>query len=159
MIMKFTQKRLKEILYYAPDTGIFIWLVRTACRVHIGDTAGSINDGGYIKISICDVKYQAHRLAWLYMTGEWPEYQIDHRNGIRNDNRWKNLREATHSINTQNLHKARSDNKIGLLGVSRSGKKFIALIQINKKQIYLGTYLTQELAHSAYLKAKRELHA
>ncbi|SRR5229473_5448021 len=152
-----TQERLKELLHYNPETGIFIWLVRIAYRIRIGDIAG-YNSEGCIKIMINGDNYYAHRLAWRYMTGEWPSALIDHCNTIRNDNRWKNLREATYAINNQNQRKAHKNNNTGLLGVRRSGKFFQAEIKLHKKSHYLGTFTTPELAYEAYLKAKRDLH-
>src|SRR5712692_928690 len=123
------------------------------------DIAGYRDGDGYLRIGICGGQYRAHRLAWLYMTGKWPIDQIDHKNAVKNDNRWKNLREATCAINNQNKRKALRNNRTGFLGVSRNGKGFIAQIKINEKRRNLGTYPTPELAHEAYLKAKRELHA
>jgi hypothetical protein len=96
------------------------------------------------------------------MTGAWPLFEIDHRNGIGTDNRWKNLRDGTRSFNIQNQRRARSDNKTGFLGVHRSGKKerkgFVAKIQLDGKQRYLGVFSTAEAAHAAYLAAKRRIH-
>jgi hypothetical protein len=155
----FTQQRLKELFHYDPDTGVFIRLVRTSNRIKVGDIAGSLDNHGHLVISVFDSKYLAHRLAWLYMTGEWPTNQIDHKNTIRDDNRWENLREATHSINTQNLRKPHCDNKTGFLGVTQGRKGFRATIGLGKKDYHLGTFQTAELAHEAYLKAKRKLHA
>ncbi len=159
MSITLTQARLKELLHYDPETGVFTWLVRTSTCIRVGDIAGYRDGDGYLRIGICGGQYRAHRLAWLYMTGKWPIDQIDHKNAVKNDNRWKNLREATCAINNQNKRKALRNNRTGFLGVSRNGKGFIAQIKINEKRRNLGTYPTPELAHEAYLKAKRELHA
>ena len=156
--MILTQERLKEVLHYNQKTGIFTWRARIARCIHIGGIAGSNAGRGYWQIAIFGVCYPAHRLAWFYMTGKWPEADIDHENHIRNDNRWENLRNGSRSFNMQNQRKAHSDNSIGFLGVSRNGKGFIAKIVLNYKKYRLGTYSTPELAHQAYLKAKREMH-
>jgi hypothetical protein len=92
------------------------------------------------------------------MTGRWPQFEIDHRNGIHDDNRWENLRDGTKSYNLQNQRKAHRNNKIGLLGVGKKRDGFQARIHLNGKTRYLGSFPTPELAYAAYLEAKRELH-
>ena len=158
--MILTQERLKELLHYDPNTGNFIWLVRTSNRFCVGDVAGSLSNKGYKYTQIDGCKYRASRLAWFYMTGEWPKDQVDHFNTIRNDDRWCNLREATNRINAQNKRKAQNNNKTGFLGVSPAHdyKGFIAQITFNGEVQYLGTFDTPELAHKAYLDAKRVMH-
>jgi len=91
-----TQKELKELLHYNPDTGIFTRLIKTASSVQIGDVAGCKHKAnGYIIINVLGIPYRAHRLAWLYMTGRWPKHQVDHDDHIRHNNKWSNLFEAT----------------------------------------------------------------
>jgi hypothetical protein len=153
-----SQKKLKQLLSYDPDTGIFTWLVRAAICISVGDVAGSLHNK-YWRIKIGDHQYLAHRLAWLYMTGTWPSDQIDHINGLQNDNRWSNLREATGLLNTQNQRRARRNNQTGYLGVSPKGKKFRAAIGVLGKKIRLGEFDTPQAAYQAYLVAKRKLHA
>jgi hypothetical protein len=156
-----TQEYLKSILSYDPETGVFVRKIKTTNSVKIGDMAGYITPYGYISISINRKRQQAHRLAWFYIYGEFPKYDIDHINGIRHDNRIENLRLATRSENMQNLKKAKSDNKsTGLLGTfldKRDGRIY-ARIKINKNLIHLGCFETKEEAHEAYLTAKRECH-
>jgi hypothetical protein len=144
-----TPARLKEVLSYDPATGHFIWLI-TRGRCRCGATAGVESDG-YILIGIDGAKYQAHHLAWLYMTGEWAPGLLDHENTIRSDNRWDNIRQATRSQNNANCA-VRSHSKTGLKGVQRhrSGR-FVAKIQIKRKQVYLGIFDTPEEAHAVYL--------
>jgi hypothetical protein len=156
--MILTQERLRELLHYNPDTGIFTRLVRTSQNMRVGDIAGNLDCRGYLVFCICGIKYYAHRVAWLYMTGKWPVDEIDHINGIKNENRWENLREATPTINVQNQRKAQKGNKSGFLGVSPHRKRFVAWIKSNDGQRYLGIFDTPELAHQAYLEAKRKLH-
>lgn len=152
-----TVQELKRLLHYEPATGIFTWLVRAARRIHLGDRAGTPSGFGYVQITIDGIHYYAHRLAWVYMTGVWP-IETDHRNGERDDNRWKNLREVTHAINQQNQRKARSNNQVGFLGVSPREKQFRAQITIDGKNLSLGVHVTPEQAHVAYIVAKRLLH-
>ena len=153
-----TTGRLREVLAYDADTGIFTRLERSAAKVRIGDIAGGIDPQGYTLIRVDLKRYRAHRLAWLYMTEVWPDGQIDHINGIRSDNTWGNLRDVTNTINCQNKHQARSDNKSGFLGVSRDKKAWRAVITINGARKYLGRHETPEIAYAAYLKAKRRYH-
>jgi len=154
-----TAERLRELLHYDPETGVFTWLVDRRPTIKAGDVAGCKNGIGYIVIKIDAVLYAAHRLAWLMMEQSWPTRNIDHINGIRNDNRWGNLRDAAQRINIQNRRSANANNKLGVLGVykSRRGEQFEASIYSGRK-IILGLFDTPEEAHQAYLEAKRKLH-
>lgn len=154
--MTFTQEQLKRVLRYDAATGAFTWIAKMG-RMRPGDPAGTCSRG-YILLNIFGRKYSAHRLAWFYVTGKWPKYQVDHTNGLRGDNRWPNLREATNSLNQQNLKKATSRSATGLLGVMKNKKRFGAVIHLNGQSYWLGTFNTPELAHAAYLTAKRKLH-
>lgn len=156
--LKLTQKRLRELLHYDPETGVFTRLIRTTNSVHVGDVVGCPNSEGYLLTRIFGGNYKLHRLAWLYMTGKWPKDETDHKNTIRTDNRWENLRESTKTINMHNRRKAHKNNKTGFLGVSPHGNGFRAGIRLDGKRKNLGTYPTPELAHQVYLDAKRELH-
>ena len=153
-----TQERLRELLHYEPLTGVFTRLVSTANWAKVGDVAGGKGGKDYLQIGIDNRDYKAHRLAWFYMTGAWPIDQIDHIDGNPVNNRIENLREATNSVNKQNMRKARSDNKSGLLGVGKNGKKWRAVIGVDGKNKHIGYFDTPELAHAAYLDAKRVLH-
>ena len=153
-----TAERLRELLDYDQETGVFTRKVKLCNRVKVGDVAGYLNRKGYIHIRVDGRSHKAHRLAWLYVHGVWPQSGIDHINGIKDDNRIINLREATHSDNQQNLRKPHADNKIGLLGVSRSQGKFKAQINVDGKVRTIGRFHTPEAAHAAYLEAKRQLH-
>jgi len=93
---------LKSILHYNPENGKFTWIAVTSNRVKLGMEAGTMRNNGYLKININSQLYFTHRLAFLYMTGEWPKAHIDHINGVKDDNRWCNLREATSSQNNKN---------------------------------------------------------
>lgn len=153
-----TQIELKQMLYYDSDTGIFNWKLRPANRIKIGDKAGRKFHDSYIGIKVNKKEYMAHRLAWLYVTGSWPDNEIDHINGIRYDNRFCNLRDVTHSQNMQNQRKVREGTKNNLMGVTNNGNKFQAQIKVDGNYKYLGLFDSAELANQAYLNAKRELH-
>ena len=154
-----SQERLKEVLHYNPDTGLFTWKERRGGTAIEGVEAGWTNGSGYKRIAFNNVEYPGHHLAWLYMTGELPRKQLDHINGIRNDNRLSNLREATQKENMQNTRK-HADNKSGYLGVylHKHSGKFHSRIMVDGKQISLGYSDTAEAAHEAYKKAKAQYH-
>lgn len=156
--MSLTQERLKELLHYDPESGIFTRLVRTSNRTQINEIAGSNNGNGYLRICVDGTKYYTHRLAWLYMTGEWPTDQGDHKNTIPSDNRWTNLRDATPAINSQNQRKAKSNSSTGFLGVFPCGKRFKTQVGLDERSQHVGVYDTPELAYEAYVDAKRKLH-
>jgi len=156
-----TQERLKELLEYDPETGLFYRKTRPVNHVHIGDIAGNINKTkGYVVIGIDKKWYKGHRLAFLYMTGSWPEDQVDHINGIRHDNRWSNLRECNHSQNMQNQRVAHNGTKSGLLGVfwNETHKIWEASIQLDGKSKYLGRFYCKFEAHKAYINHKIKIH-
>lgn len=153
-----TAYRLKELLDYCPETGSFHWRVRRGSR-RKGDTAGTLMGQGCIAIGIDGVAYLAHRLAWVFMTGNPAPDEIDHENLDVSDNRWSNLRCATRPQNAANRGAFRS-NKIGLKGVSQTKgcSTFRARIGPAKNRIYLGRFPTAEEAHAAYCKAAKELY-
>jgi hypothetical protein len=156
--MNITQNQLKDILHYEPSTGEFTWLI--SCGPNkAGSIAGAVHHQGYIRIGVNKKYYQAHRLAWLYVHGVLPKDQIDHINGIRNDNRISNLRECNNLENQQNCG-VYKNNKSGYTGVfyRKDIKKWLAKINFNSKQMYLGYYDTPEKAHDAYCDAKNKYH-
>lgn len=152
-----TQAELKALLRYDPATGTFYNLTRRGSRAAVGAVAGTRHREGYWQVRLAGHIYLAHRLAFLYMTGEWPEF-VDHINGDRADFSWSNLRAVSRSTNNQNLQSAQCNNVSGLLGVSLKRDKFEARIYANGKLTRLGVFPTPEEAHQAYLKAKRDLH-
>ena len=131
-----TQARLKELLDYDPSTGLFTWKVGRS-GVRKGSSAGSLNNHGYMRISIDGKRYQSHIVAFLYMTGSFPHEEVDHMNNIRDDNRWENLREASKYQNAKNT-KIRKDNTSGFKGVywHKRHKKWTVQINKNKKTYY-----------------------
>lgn len=146
----FTAEYLRSVLHYDPETGIFTWKVRTSNRINVGDATGCPNGDGYLLISVQSRLYQAHRLAWLYVYGEWPEDQIDHINRNRSDNRIANLRDVSHKQNGQNAGKY-SHNTSGHTGVSwhKQSSKWRATIKHNQKKIHLGYFENLEDAVAA----------
>lgn len=131
-----TQEELKQWLNYDPDTGIFVWLNASAYQQRlIGDQAGSIQDNGYRYIMVCGKLYKSSRLAWFYMTGEWPEKLVDHKDKDRLNDKWDNLRPATHSENNCN-RSVQTNNTSGVTGVSYSDRdgKWIADISKHGKR-------------------------
>ena len=155
-----TAARLRELLHYDPDTGIFTWKICRTGRAVAGSIAGSPSNG-YIAICVDGCVYKAHRLAFMYVNGKLPEFEVDHINGVKNDNSYSNLRDCKHDTNAQNIRSARVDNNSsGVLGVSwhKKNGKWRAQIQVSGKKYHIGDFGTIEEARSAYLGAKRLLH-
>jgi hypothetical protein len=154
-----TQKRLKEVLEYNPETGVFTWTHEQSVKKK-GQVAGCLQEHGYIRIRVKNEKHRAHRLAFLYMTGEFPTEHVDHINHDKSDNRWSNLRQASNSENMQNVLSARSDNTSGYLGVSfnKEKNKFVSVITVDGTKHHLGYFDSANDAGSAYMSAKQKLH-
>lgn len=145
-----TAKALKLRLSYDPETGQFVRLSTLNARHRVGVAPGTAHSAGYRVIGLDGKNYKAHRLAWLYVYGEWPAGELDHINGIKTDNRISNLRIATRSENTSNRFRARADNRLGILGVSRVGNRYIARF----RDRYLGIFRSPEEAQQAYINAR-----
>lgn len=111
---------------------------------------------GYVQIMIDRKVYSGHRLAWLYVYGEWPRGQIDHVNGIRNDNRIANLRESSQAQNCGNVTR-HQDNKSGYKGVFKCRGKWQAQVCRDGVKRHLGTFETPEAAHAAYCDAAKQV--
>lgn len=154
-----TQNELKELLNYDADTGLFT-RIKSMGKAKAGTIAGSKQKYGHLVIKVNGSNYFAHRLAWLYVYGKFPDNMIDHINGIADDNRIDNLRDVTNRVNQQNQKQAHANRISGLLGTSwkKRNKTWQAHIRHEGKLIYLGLYKTAQLAHEAYLNAKRKLH-
>ena len=149
-----TQSEIIQVLNYNPDSGIFTWR-------HNSAIAGYLRPRGYIEILIGRTLYSAHRVAWLYMTGIWPDKSIDvdHIDMIRSNNSWKNLRLATRSQNKCNMKKHK-DNTSGYKGVyfEKSSGKWKSQIMVNYKNKNLGRFATKEEAYAAYCAAAPVYH-
>jgi hypothetical protein len=154
----FTSERLRELLSYDRDTGVFTWLeVSKFGGVKVGDVAGCVNEHGYRSIGIKRRQYAANRLAILYVTGEWPKGLVDHRDFDTDNNRFDNLRDVTTKVNAEN-RKVSTNGATGLLGVTKKGGRYVARIRHNYELRHLGYFSTAEAAHQRYLEVKRQVH-
>ena len=136
-------EKVKKLLNYNPDTGIFTWLKNRAGKARAGTRAGTLKKSGYIVIKFGGVEFFVQRLAWFYMTGEWPRGVIDHINGITNDNRWLNLRDVTQKVNSNNTLQF-----IHCVMLCKD-KTYKAEIIINKTNYNLGYFNTEKEAYLA----------
>ena len=159
--MYFKPDLIVRRLHYDRSTGVFRWRVN-AKGVKAGGVAGSHTAKGYIQIGLNGVNCLAHRLAWIYCCGYLPkDVDIDHYNGIKDDNRFANLRCCgDRADNSHNVRRARDTSKTGMLGASPvpGSTKFKAQIGVRGERHRLGHFDTAEEAHAAYVKAKRQLH-
>lgn len=154
-----THERLLEYAFYDPVTGFFRAHAPRYRRPNsAGRLIGSAHTRGYLSASIDGSDYLLHRLAWFYIHGEWPRFNIDHINGVTADNRLCNLRDVPQNVNVQNQRRPSVSNTSGFLGVGREGKRFSAKIKVNRVVRYLGAFDTPEEAYAAYVAAKRVLH-
>ena len=147
-------ERLRELLDYNPDTGVFRWKLATAHRTKVGEVAGTKTPDGYIRIQIDRKIYRAHRLAWFYVHGVWPNNFIDHIDRNRANNWLSNLRDVTASQNMRNCGLRRT-NTSGHKGVSywAHRKLWAAQIRLNNKNKLLGMFDTPDAAAEAYKNA------
>jgi hypothetical protein len=136
---------------YDPESGVLL-------RRKTGKPVKAKNGAGYIKLQVNRRQYTAHRVAWLLSTGAWPQHDIDHINGDREDNRFNNLRDVPRSVNLQN--RVKSGGRTGFLGVSLHAQtgRYSAQIRANGRNKSLGLFDTPEEAHKVYIAAKRQLH-
>lgn len=154
-----TATRLRTLVHYDPNTGIFIWLKKTNRRIKNGAEAGWMADG-YRHIAIDGHNQKAHRLAWLYVHGVWPSQDVDHIDGNRSNNAIANLRDVSRAVNIQNQRIAKPRNQSGYLGVAPTGTpgRWSAQVHVAGKKHHLGCYGSPEEAHAAYVAGKRRLH-
>ncbi|MDI1360639.1 HNH endonuclease [Methylotenera sp.] len=154
-----TQLELKKLLAYDPLTGHFTWLVSNNWSIKVGSNAGFISQEGYVVIKMFGIKYKGHRLAWLYMTGEFPKEDTDHINGVRSDNKFLNLREASREQNLRNTGKYKT-NTSGFKGVSlvTKSKKWLAQATFKGQKKFLGLFKTPEEASESYQKFVNSNH-
>lgn len=140
---------VRQLLNYDPETGVFIWAVHRNTNKVLGQVVGFVNSKGYRVIKIGEKAYKAHRIAFLWMTGQFPLDQVDHINGDKSDNRWCNLREASNGENQRNVSRR---------GVSLHHGKWRVSIQVDGERITVGRYDSEVEAMAAYASAKRLHH-
>jgi hypothetical protein len=148
-----TPERLRELLEYDALTGVFRWRIQR--QKHVAGSVAGTNREGYVVIRTGGKNYYAHRLAWLYVYGTWPEMRLDHMNGDPGDNRIANLRLATHAQNMANARKRRDQKHQKGVSARPSGR-FEARISLNGRMKSLGYFDTPEGAHAAYVVAAHE---
>lgn len=159
MKTELNQCRLSELLWYDQNTGIFIRRIGFG-NVRSGSAAGSKSNDGYMMTMIDGRRYANHRLAFLYVTGMFPDGQVDHINGNRSDNRFSNLRVVSNAENAQNVGGPQRNNKSGFFGVSwhKLANKWQAQIAVSGCSRHLGLFHSPEDAYRAYLSAKIDVH-
>jgi hypothetical protein len=137
-----TQTRVQELLHYDPETGVFTWKVNRRGTARAGSVAGRLHLTGYREIRIDRQRHKAHRLAWLYVHGEWPDGQVDHINGVRHDNRISNLRVVPNQSEQQKNQKKPSNNTSGVTGVywGKKSRKYYAQIKYQGANKHLGYF-------------------
>ncbi len=149
--MMFTQSELHKVLYYNPNTGIFTRQKsgKSACRSDLTK--------GYKRVFVFRKYYKAHRLAWFYMTGAWPKYQIDHIDGNKCNNVFSNLRDVEQSVNKHNRFQPYNNSELGVLGIYKYGNKYLAAIRHNNVLTKLGVFDDITIAKQAYDVVKQSI--
>lgn len=141
-----TAENVRSLIVYDPETGAMSLISGLGRRTGTKDK--------YLRITIHGCTFPVHRLAWLYMTGEWPLHHIDHRDRDRRNNKWSNLRQATPAENSMN-QVAHRDNTSGFKGVTSNpnskANPWRAYIGRSGGKRYLGSFPTAEQAHEKYL--------
>jgi hypothetical protein len=158
--MALTHSQLKRLLHYDPKTGIFTWLVNGKNQhQRVGKRAGGRTPDGRFTIGVAGHRYAVSRLAVFYMTGQWPQKLVDHKNCDGSDNRWSNLREATSSQNLHNM-RIKNGNRVGFKGVifDKYTGRYRARIRVNYRLVDLGRFDTPDEAHIAYIAAAKKYY-
>lgn len=147
---------LREYLRYDPEEGAFFWIKRSSDKTKVGQRAGRPRSGGgYWLVTVLGETYYVHRLAWAFFYGEWPELQIDHRNGVKGDNRIANLRQASGTMNAANVG-AKRDNTSGCKNVHwcNTKQRWVAKIKKDGKTHHVGHYTNFDAAVEAVAVAR-----
>lgn len=150
-----SQSRLKELMSYDPDSGVFTRLI-DCNRSKKGEAVSCKHNKGYFRVSIDGTRYLLHRLAFLFMEGRMPD-EIDHINGDRSDNRWANLREC---CSRQNKFNMTSRSKSGVKGVywNKEKEKWQAQLSIDGKVKFLGRFKNLDDARDVVIEARNVHH-
>lgn len=157
MKAELTAERVRSLLTYDPATGVFTWRVTRTFTARAGSVAGRRRPDGRWELKIEGRWHQAHRVAWLWVTGQWPAGEIDHRSTDHTDNRWSNLREATTAQNGKNVGRIRSSSGFKGVTLHKSGK-YQASIKSDGRAKYLGLFDDPQAAADAYDAACLVLH-
>lgn len=150
---------VRRVFDYNPETGVLTWLVRLNSRIRIGSEAGTVDKlSGYRFIQVDGKKYKASRLIWLWMTGEWPAGEIDHKNRNKSDDRFSNLRDSSHGQNMRNGFWG--TNSSGIKGVSwnKARAKWQVELTVNYEKKYLGLFSSFEEAEQIVIAATKKYH-
>ena len=152
--LRLTHARLLEAVRYDPETGHF-WRLGLRGSAPKDKPLGHVEKNGYRRITIDQETHQANRLAWFYMTGEWPKLTVDHIDLDRDNNAWANLRAATHS-----QQHANTPGRLSIKGAhwNRFRGYWQSQIIVQGKCYWLGRYETPEEAHEAYVSAAKRFH-
>ncbi len=152
-----TQEQLREVLKYNKRTGLFTWRLPRK-NVRVGEVAGDFS-GRYVRIKLDQKSYAASCLAWLYVTGEWPPFEVDHRDTDKHNNRWKNLRSATRAQNAHNTRPMKRKKYTALKGVTwaKGRRKWMAAIRVEGRSTTIGYFDSDREAHIAYAVKARVL--
>lgn len=151
-----TYEEVREAFVYEPETGRLLWRQARIGAKKYWLAGSTTNSAGYLAVHFKGAKILGHRIIWLWMTGSWPAHEIDHIDKNPLNNEWANLRQVTRGQNQQN-------RRIGTLAgavmrPNRRTRPWCSHITVNRKQIYLGSFATQEEAHAAYMAAKQKFH-
>jgi len=161
--MKISQVQLKDLLDYSCESGLFIWKTNRQGHVKAGDAAGQSGARGRVSINVMGRRYPASHLAWLYVYGLFPTYELDHIDGNCSNNKISNLRDVDHKTNLENRTRANTRStgrSSSLLGVSwkKDKSKWVANISALRVTKHLGYFDNEADAHQAYLDEKRKIH-
>lgn len=148
-----TANRVRELFHFCPESGVLTRRIAAAPNAPEGAIAGRLNTAGHLVVCVHARMYMVHRVAWLWMTGEWPTFEIDHINQNKSDNRWSNLREATRSQNLINRGHRRKHQLPR--GVSKAGGRYQAQIRVAGTFRHLGMFGCPTAAHFAWVKAAK----
>lgn len=155
---RISQERLREVLCYSPVVGVFEWR-RGGRRIRKGGLAGAVTKAGYVRLCVDGRLYEAHRLAWLYVTGEWPDQCIDHIDGDRSNNAFKNLRLAEYADNSANM-RVNCRSTTGIKGVTylHSCDRWRARVRRGGQMVLDQVFGSREEARAAAETAREQAH-